>query len=271
MEYIPNFFYLSNGQLNWDAINTIFNSVLLLALACITWWYASQVNKQTKLMNKEIKRGIVLDYIQNFLTPSSEYLNNEILSIKDNDFHFVGNNGKSKIAVIKKFSDERPSFAKNDVFKKYPDLKNLFSEHDKFIDELIEIYEKIKETLENTIQIDCLKDLVEQFNNSKIEEANKLKGDAINNPIKHFMEYLINYEYYKKHGSSGDFTLKFLKEFDVKIINCIKTDLNELHEPKEMKLTQLIKKDGEILESAEEIIKVYRQEYYLSENEIAPN
>ena len=274
MEYIPDFFYfLSNGQFNWVAISTIFDSVLLLTLVCITWWYASQVNKQTKLMNKANKRKIVLDYIQDFLTPCSEKLKKDIGCIEDNNFYFVEDIEKSKIAWISKFSDINvgQGFEKNDVFRKYPNLKNLFSDHDKLLDELIEIYEKIKETLRNNIQIDCLKNLVEQFNRNQTEEANKLKEDALNNPLKYFIDDLISYEYYKKHGSDGSYKIKFLKEFEEKIVNCIETDLKELHESEENKLKQLIKKDREILGSIEQIIDVYRQKYYISGNEIAPS
>lgn len=278
MEYIRDFFYLSNGQLNWVAINTIVDGVLLLTLVGITWWYASQVKKQTNLMNKANERKIVLDCIQEFLTPSSKELENEIWRIKDNNFkfveNFVENIGISKIAWINKFSDMNIGlgFAKNDVFRKYPDLENLFSDHDELLDELIEIYEKIKETLENTIQIDCLKDLVEQFNrNQKEEKVDELKGDALDNPLKYFINYLISYKHYKKHGSDGIYTIKFLKEFEVKIFNCINTDWNELHEPEENKLNQLVKKDSEILDNIIQIINDYRQEYCISENEIAPS
>ena len=162
-------------------------------------------------------------------------------------------------------------FAKNDVFRKYPDLENLFSDRDELLDELIEIYEKIKETLESTIQIDCLKELVEQFNRNQKEEVNELKGDALNNPIQYFIYYLISYEYHKKHGSGGNYDIIFLKEFEEKIVNCIETDLKELHEPEENKLKRLVKKDSEILDNIKQIINDYRQEYSISENEIAPS
>jgi hypothetical protein len=41
--------FFNNGQLNWDAISTISNIVLVLALVIITGWYARQVRKQTIL------------------------------------------------------------------------------------------------------------------------------------------------------------------------------------------------------------------------------
>ena len=42
--------FLSNGQWNWDAISTIFNTLLVGALVIVTLWYANQVKKQTKFM-----------------------------------------------------------------------------------------------------------------------------------------------------------------------------------------------------------------------------
>jgi len=281
MEYITDFFYLSNGEYNWNAINTTVDGVLLLTLIGITTWYASQVKKQTNLMNKANKRIIVLDYIQKFLTPYSKELDGEILRIKENNFkfdeNFVENIRISKITWINKISDNKigQGFAKNDVFREYPDLENLCSDHDELLDELIEIYEKIKETLENTIQIDCLKDLVKQFNINQerlIErKADTLNSDALDDPIKYFIKYLINCEYYKKYGPGDENDIKFLKQFEVEIINCIKTDLKELHEPEKIKLIQLRDKDTEIIKNIEQIIRDYRQEYSISENEIVPH
>ena len=43
----------NNGQLNWDAISTISNIILVAALVLITGWYAWQVRKQTILMEKD--------------------------------------------------------------------------------------------------------------------------------------------------------------------------------------------------------------------------
>ena len=45
--------FCSNGQLNWDAISTISNFILVFALVSITWRYAKQVVKQTEFMRME--------------------------------------------------------------------------------------------------------------------------------------------------------------------------------------------------------------------------
>ena len=42
--------FFNNGQWNWDAISTIFNTLLVGALVIVTLWYANQVKKQTKFM-----------------------------------------------------------------------------------------------------------------------------------------------------------------------------------------------------------------------------
>ena len=42
--------FFNNGQLNWDALSTITNTILVLALVIITWWYAKEVKKQTEFM-----------------------------------------------------------------------------------------------------------------------------------------------------------------------------------------------------------------------------
>ena len=55
---------------------------------------------------------------------------------------------------------------------------------------------------------------MEHFNRNQKEEVNELKGDALNNPIKYFIYYLISYEYHKKHGSGGNYDIIFLKEFE---------------------------------------------------------
>ena len=67
----------NNGQLNWDAISTISNSILVAALVIITGWYAWQVRKQTILMEKDRMRNKILEEIQDVLTPTINNLEKE--------------------------------------------------------------------------------------------------------------------------------------------------------------------------------------------------
>ena len=47
---ITDIFVNNNGQLNWDAISTISNFVLVAFLVIITLWSVIQIKKQTKFM-----------------------------------------------------------------------------------------------------------------------------------------------------------------------------------------------------------------------------
>ena len=42
--------FFNNGQLNWDAIGTISNILLVLSLVVITGWYAYKVNVTTHVL-----------------------------------------------------------------------------------------------------------------------------------------------------------------------------------------------------------------------------
>jgi len=53
---ITDIFVNNNGQLNWDAISTISNFVLVAFLVIITLWSVIQIKKQTKFM--EIDRYV---------------------------------------------------------------------------------------------------------------------------------------------------------------------------------------------------------------------
>jgi hypothetical protein len=58
--------FFIGGELNWDAINTISNVLLVAALVVITAFYAGEVRKQTNLMVKDQKRNRILEEIRDF-------------------------------------------------------------------------------------------------------------------------------------------------------------------------------------------------------------
>lgn len=246
------------------------NAFAVVILVILTGWYAHQVYEQTNLLVKANKRNIILDYIQNFLWPISRQLESEISEIEKNEFNWFQSNGKSYV-TSRKLSNIRTGegFSKNDVLREHPHLEKLLSDRDRLLDELIEVYEIIKETLEVTIQINCLKDLIEQSNRNQKEEL-KLKDNVLINPIKYFMPYLINYGSNKKPSYDGCTNI-FLEEFGDKIFShCFleKTKLKYLQDVKESKLKQLIGQNNKISEEIKKIIADYRKEYYISENEI---
>lgn len=232
---------------------------------------AQQTINLNSAKNESYKRNIILDYIQNFLWPISKQLESEISNIGLNKFYWCQSNGKSRLNWIYKLSDIRTGegFSKNDVFREHPDLEKLLSGRDLLLEELIEVYEKIKETLEGTIQINCLQELMEQSNRNQKEEL-KLKDDALIDPIKYFIPYLINYGSNEEYQRDGRTDI-FLKKYGDKIFNdCFieKIKFKELQGAKESKLEQLRLQNRKILERIQQIIVYYRKEYYISENEI---
>jgi len=264
MDFIQECIYLNNGELNWDAIGIIFNSILVLSLVCVTLFYAHEVKEQTKLMRKANKRIIVLDCVENFLNPCLTDMKNYIRSINDNTFYWNQSNGKTKISHIWKIANSEygKGFAKVDVFKKHPDLEALCFEYDELHDEIIQIYNKIKTAIENTANEDCLKDLVQKFIQKRIIDLD----EATTDPVHYFLQELVNYKNYQENIDTYDDNIKieFVK-FDENVINCINTtEYNELDEIRAEKIDQFKDKINEIIEKIEEITYSYRQEYCIS-------
>lgn len=251
----------------------IINIVLVLALVLITCWYASQVKKQTDLMIKDLKRRPILDGIREFLLPFSEDLESEIDNIKNYKLKFYKPNEISMIKWISKFSDKKYGlgYAKNDVFRNDPSLKKYVSDHDILYDNLIEIYKEIEKVLVKTIDIEYLKKLMVEFNKNYENVINPALRSTDDNLIENWKNYFINYEYYKKHGLSDNYNIKFMKEFEEQILKCIDSDdLQKYREKEQDKLKELIDIDKKILDEIREKINGYYNEYELMENEINP-
>ena len=268
MEFIPDFIYLNNGELNWDAISTIFNSILVLSLILITFWYSSEVKKQTNLMKKANERIIVLDCIKNFLYPCLNKMENNIQNINNYNFYWNQSNGKSQISHIFKITDSKyvESFAKTDVFKKHRELEALCSEYDKLLDEIIQVHDEIKRAIENTADKDCLKCWVQKY----IQKRKIDLEEATTDPVHHFIQGLVNYNNIQENDNLyGNKTeIEFLK-FDENIINCIDTrEYNEIDEVRYGKINQFKEKIEEIIEKFSEKIDCYRQDYHISEDEM---
>jgi len=70
------------GLFSWDALSTISNSILVLALVLITYWYAKKVSEQTDLMVKDREKNKILEEVQDVLTPTIHLLETEIEAIK---------------------------------------------------------------------------------------------------------------------------------------------------------------------------------------------
>jgi len=256
-----------------DSHSGIINIVLVLALVLVTCWYASQAKKQTDLMIKDLKRRPILDGIREFLFPFSKDLESEIDDINDHQSKFYKRNGISTIKSISIFSDKKYGlgYAQNDVFRNDHSLKKFVSEHDILYDNLIEIYKEIEKVLEKTIDIECLKKLMVEFNENQKDVIKPLLRNADDNLIEKYKNYFINYEHYKKHGSSGIYDIKFIKEYEEQILKCVDSDdLQKYREKEQDKLKELKDIDKKIVDSIREIISDYYNEYNLMENEIEP-
>lgn len=261
MEYITDI-YLSNGQLNWAAISTTVDGILVLALVLITGWYAYQVNQQTNLIMKANKRIIVLDCVDNFLKPCLKDMKEYIKYINDNNFFWNQSNGMSQISWIWKtaYSESEEGSAKVDVFEKHRDLEVLCSEYDALHDELIQTYNKIADVIKNTANEECLKKLVKEF---EAKTRIVFGAEPNTNPVEYFLQVLVNCEYYRKHGDEERNDIKFLR-FDENVVDCINTpEYNELDKTRTKQIGQVKEKIDEIIGEIETILRIYKREHHI--------
>ena len=131
--------FLSNGQWNWDAISTIFNTLLVGALVIVTLWYAKQVKKQTKLMEKEKERNRILEAVQDFLTPTMHSLEDEIKAIQGNEIHWeIYTKYKPYLGGLPNLLPDEIDYGSAifDITTKYQKLKTKLLSHDKLYNRL---------------------------------------------------------------------------------------------------------------------------------------
>jgi len=259
----PDFIYLNNGELNWDAISTISNFILVSLLVVVALYEA---HERTKSMKKAQERIIVLDMIKNFLYPCLEQMKNTIQNINNNEFYWNQSTGKSKISFISKIPDSQfgRSLAKADVFKEHRELEALCSEYDKLLDEIIQVYDEIARTIENTKKTECLKDFVRRFQ----EKGYELNKEEITDVINFNLQVFVNYKYYQKYELDKNSGTKLLN-FNENILKCIKTkECKELDKVGDVKIDLFTDKINEIIKECEEKMDYYRKVYHISEDEM---
>src|SRR5665648_24351 len=136
--------FLNTGQFNWDAINTISNIILVLALVSITAWYAIEVKKQTNLMVIGQKRNKILEEVQVVLTPTVDCLITEIEAIQNKkiSWHRYTSGvcgfdwGLTRFISSAQYGSVRSAFAEKgsgtlrDVLTKFSELNRMFFSHD---------------------------------------------------------------------------------------------------------------------------------------------
>jgi len=163
--------FFNNGQLNWNAINTISNIVLVLALVIITGWYARQVRKQTILMEKDMMKNKILEEIQDVLTPTIYSLEKEIDALEKNEIFWYKSVEEGIFEGLFKICGDSNAF--KDVFEKFPDLEEMFLSHDSLYDKLNELYTEIEREIRTPELKERLENLLNMFYQSKREEAHE--------------------------------------------------------------------------------------------------
>lgn len=265
---ISNIFF-NNGQLNWDAISTISNILLVLALVVITFWYAKKVSEQTKLMIKDRERGKILEEIQDVLTPTIHHLEKEISAIKKSEIFWSKPYEEGMFDGLSKFFYNKIEHtdAFKDIFRKHPDLEGKFLSHDNLYDKLNECYAKMEKEIMTPELKEHLKVLVDKFNQSR-EEPFKLAKAHLNEPERFFGGYIINN--WSPEGRNEPRT-DFWKECKEELLKFRNTPrVKELEKEKESILIQFKKLNEEFLENIKEIREKYRKEHNFTKYEIEP-
>jgi hypothetical protein len=258
----------NTGQLNWDAISTISNIILVTALVFITWRYARQVRKQTILMEKERERKVILEKVHDFFTPTIHSLEQEIRAIQENKFYYGGYLNISYIIGLSKLLPDKIDYGSTlfDILKN-SNLKTQLVSHDRLYGKVNELYDKIRNEIVGPEFKKRLRVLIEQFNEKK-DISNQLTGDMrdkleeicamdiINNGIrdKTSAHYPVFWDQYK------DELLRFKDSFQIKNLEGEIKDL----------LNQLKELDSVLLDKIKEKREKYREEYQFTKYEIDP-
>ncbi|MCW3135265.1 MAG: hypothetical protein N2V78_13180 [Methanophagales archaeon] len=258
--------FFNNGQLNWDAISTISNSILVAALVYITWRYARQVKEQTILMKKDMMRNKILEEIQDVLTPTIYRLEKEIEAIEKNEIFWYKSGEGGRFDELSKIYGNSGAF--KDVFRKFPDLEEMFRSHDNLFCELNDRYTEIEREIRTPELKERLKNLVNMFNQSR-EEAYKLQWNPDLERI--FGNYVINKWNPKRSLNTIEPRIDFWEEYKDELLDFRTTPrVEELDKEIENRLNQLKELDSDLLEKIEEKRKKIQEEYHFTKYEIDP-
>ncbi len=277
--------FYNNGQLNWDAINTISNIVLVAALVLITGWYVHEIRKQTRLTIKDRERTKVLEEVQEVLTPAIEHIKSEIDAIQNKKIFWHRytsgscgfDSGLRRLFYNKRYGSVSHLFAGTssgaltDILGKFPNLNSMFSSHDFLIDELNRFYEEIEKEIKIPELEERLDELIKEFNKGK-SDTYRLKGEPIANAFGFYGEYIINLEYTIRHiPGSIEPNIDFWEENQDELLKFRDTPrVIEISNQISEKLIKLKELDGKLLKKLSKIREEYRKEYNFINNEIEP-
>ncbi len=259
----------NTGQLNWDAISTISNIILVTALVFITWRYARQVGRQTALMEKDRMRNNILEEIQDVLTPTIYSLEKEIEPIKKNEIFWYKSREEGIFEGLFKIYGNSGAF--KDVFGKFPNLEEMFLSHDNLYSKLNGFYTEIEREIRTPELKERLENLVNKFNQSR-EEANKLRADHFSELEKIFGNHIINKKDPKRSPiNTIEPRIDFWEKYKDELLEFRNTPrVKELDKEIENRLTQLKELDGNLLDKIKEKREKYREEYHFTKYEIDP-
>ncbi len=258
--------FFNNGQLNWDAISTISNIILVAALVIITGWYAQQVRRQTILMEKDRMKNKILEEIKDVLTPTIYGLEKEIEAIEKNEIFWYKSREEGVFDELFKIYGNSGAF--KDVFGKFPDLEEMFLSHDNLYGKLNELYTEIEREIRTPERKEHLKNLVNTFNQSR-EEAYKIRW--VSDLERIFGNYVINKWNPKRSPNTIEPRIDFWEEYRDKLLEFRNTPrVKELDKEIENRLTQLKEFDGNLLDKIKEKREKYREEYHFTKYELDP-
>jgi hypothetical protein len=264
--------FINNGQLNWDAISTVSNIVLVASLVVITYWYAKKINEQTKEMIKNRDRGRILEEVKSFITPTKLRLESETNAIRENTVYWNRYNDKSYIRELSKHLPDKTDYGSPifDATTKYPNLKTQLLSHDRIYDRLNELYGEIRNEIASPEFKERLRVLIEEYNERN--SSNQLTGDRRDKSEMYYTTYIINKGIPGRTSDQRAAYLDFWDQYKVELLKFRNTpQVKELEKEKESILIQLKKLNEELLENIKEIIEKYRKEYGFTSYDIAPD
>jgi len=272
----------NNGQLNWDAISTISNIILVTALVFITGWYAREVRKQTILMERDRMKNKILEQIQDVLTPTIYSLEKEIDAINKNEIFWSKRGGVGEFGpmyggeeTIKRLFNASSAIF-NDVIHNDIDLESKFISHDKFREKLNELYAEVEREVRTQKIKERLENLLNTFYQSKREEAyeRNLPENAYkltDNERKRIFWLIINNWNPERTPHALEPLIDFWEKYKDELLDFRNTHrVEEADKEIENRLTQLKELDGHLLDKIKEKREKYREEYHFTKYEIAP-
>ncbi|NAS88982.1 hypothetical protein C4E24_04505 [ANME-1 cluster archaeon AG-394-G21] len=270
-----------NGYLNWDAISTISNIILVAALLFITWLYARQVRKQTKFMELDRMRNRILEVVQYVLNPLIASLYSELETIKEGESFCYSTQTGFGQEFSKFFNYEKDySYAFRDILtfrdvSFFHKLRGELLSNDELSNKLNELYLKIVEEITNEFRIDKFKErlkcMLNEFNQSN---PDKIETDvrALNRFEELCRDYIIckcnSHDVYK---AETELIANFMKKNKGELLKYRDLSrIDKLCKEIEEALKKFEESDRKLHERFHKRINKYRDEYRLNRKEISP-